>query len=67
MYAHFFLFVFLAVFEYVCSGKILAAIGALACGVVMFVVIKLLRRRQMMTLFRRSWQICRIFWTISLN
>lgn len=26
------LFVFLAVFEYVCSGKILAAIGALACG-----------------------------------
>ena len=38
------LFVFLAVFEYVCSGKILAAIGALACGVVMFVVIKLLQK-----------------------
>lgn len=34
----------LAVFEYVCSGKILAAIGALACGVVMFVVIKLLQK-----------------------
>lgn len=38
------LFVFLAVFEYVCSGKILAAIGALACGVVMFFVIKLLQK-----------------------
>lgn len=38
------LFVFLAVFEYVCSGKILAAIGALACGVVMFVVIRLLQK-----------------------
>lgn len=38
------LFVFLAVFEYVCSGKILAAIGALACGVVMYVVIKLLQK-----------------------
>ena len=38
------LFVFLAVFEYVCSGKILAAIGALAWGVVMFVVIRLLQK-----------------------
>ena len=38
------LFVFLAVFEYVCSGKILAAIGALACGVVVFVVIRLLQK-----------------------
>lgn len=38
------LFVFLAVFEYVCSGKIFAAIGALACGVVMYVVLKLLQK-----------------------